>query len=72
MTVPADCDGSGIGGTYTGSFNGGISARSEKLVPAELGAGADIIGSPPTLGDCSCVSGSSTAADITGLKFDAD
>ena len=71
---------SGTSGAKTGSLSGGISARSEKLFPAELATGSDvigsdtagldivgpdIIGSKATRGERRSVFGS-TAADKTG------
>src|SRR5882757_2726532 len=56
----------GGGGAKTGSFIGGSSSMSEKLLPAEVaGAGAVIIGSN-ALDACSSVSGSAIAADMAG------
>src|ERR1700691_5883393 len=56
----------GGGGVNTGSFNGGISARSEKLVPEDGPAAAwDIIGSPATPGVGCSTSGSTAATDKT-------
>src|SRR5258708_13257528 len=62
-----------MGGTKTGSLSGGISARSEKLVPGETAAesdimGSDIIGSTATRGACCSDSCSTTAADKTGPR----
>src|ERR1019366_3580239 len=61
-----DSAGSGTGGAKTGSLSGGISARSEKLLPDEPATGSDIIGSTATRGECRSVSCSTTAADKTG------
>src|SRR5208282_375755 len=60
--------GSGAGGVKTGSLRGGISARSEKLLPDEPAAGSAIIGSKATRGECRSDSRSTTAADKTGPR----